>query len=261
MANNNLIKQSSALMFMALMASAIDLPIDCELCQPITDTYIEHHHSDDRQLYNLKYSLLGCSEQAQKIYDDALKKEPAITRDMIDIRNKLDIDFYGLGNTIKQAESVVSKLNRLAAQDKAEGIIKQDYEYMAMLGDLVRYTFMCQHDVLAGITKEIIKELTDKGYCITELDNKYLRNELAYKAIHINATAPNKQKIELQIHSPESMYLNVFTHELYEKARNLDDTNPDKPLLKEKIRLAYASLSIPADIETIQNIHLEEQIS
>lgn len=252
--NKRLLKQGSALLFMALMASVLDVPLADNINTPANDTGILHQEPP-KQLLGANYRLLGCSERAQQIYAQAIANEPAITRDMIAIRNKLDIDFYGLGNTLKQAASVLAKIERLAEQDKNTGLpVKPDYEYLSQLGDLVRYTFMCEHTTLATTTKAIIGELMDKSYRIDEVDNKYLRQDILYKAIHINATAPNGQKMEIQLHSPESMRLNVFTHKTYEQLRSAETSELDKQLLKEKIRLAYCTLPMPKDIEKIKNV-------
>lgn len=250
---NKLLKQSSALVFMALMASSADLAGTDAVAQLNSENYIVHQLEQETSLLGMQHRLMGCSAEACRIYDLAIAREPAITKDMIAIRDTLDIDFYGLGNTLKTAESVLDKIHRLAEKDLAQNIVKQDYEYVAILGDLVRYTFMCEHVNLTRQTLAILQELRERGYSIDEIDNKYLRRDIYYKAIHINATAPNAQKFEIQIHSPESMQLNVFTHKMYEKSRDVKTPALEKQMLREKIKLAYASLPLPEGIETIQN--------
>lgn len=251
--NKSLLKQGSALLFTALMATAMELPVDNSLTSDV-DHYIVHNYAKDNILLGDKFYLKGCSPQAEAIYNRAIASEPAITRAMISIRNKLKLDFYNLGNNIKQVDSVVAKLDRLRKADEAIGKAKPDYVYLASLGDLVRYTFMCEHAKLASETKAIIKELEARSITIDEIDNKYLRKDILYKAIHINATAPSGQKFEIQIHSPESMYCNVFTHKLYEEARSTATSDVDRALSKEKIKLAYSTLPMPKDIETITNV-------
>lgn len=121
------------------------------------------------------------------------------------------------------------------------------------MGDIVRYTQLCEHDKIANNTLKTIEILTEKGYDVIEIDNKYLDTVSDYKGVHINAISPEGQKFELQIHSEESMDVKNKIHPLYEEARNINTSKERSKELSQIMKNISSKLSRPKDIDNIKN--------
>ena len=203
----------------------------------------------------LDNKLVGYNQEAQAIYDMARYKSIGITEDMVEISKSLGVELQGLEHSVKTASSVISKIERKADKDVKNGIVpKKDFQYVADMGDLVRFTQVGKHDSMAANTLKTIAELKDRGYTIMEVDNKYLNKEGRYKAIHINAVSPDGQSFELQVHSDKSMEANNATHVLYEEWRNVSTSAERKAELFAEIKAIYDALPVPRGIENITGV-------
>lgn len=169
------------------------------------------------------HTIPGVDKKTQAAYDKARANEQEITRDLVSISDKTGAWMYGLDFSVKTGKSVASKIARKKEAAKAKGKpIPTDEEIVSGLGDLVRYTQMCDHDSIGTTAKKTLTALKEKGYTINEVDNKWTDETSYYKGFHINATSPNGQKIELQIHSPESMEVKEQLHPMFEVSREVD---------------------------------------
>lgn len=202
----------------------------------------------------LDNKLTGYAVEAQAIYDKARYNSIGITEDMVDISNGLGVELQGLENSVKTASSVINKIERKMDKDINNGeLVKKDSEYVADMGDLVRFTQIGQHDKMAENTIKTIEALEKRGYTINEVDNKYLNRDGRYKAIHINAVSPNGQTFEVQIHSDKSLEANKATHGMYEEWRNPETSQDRKAELFTEIKAVYDALPLPKDIEKVAN--------
>ena len=93
------------------------------------------------------------------------------------------------------------------------------------------------------------------GYNTTVLKNTWNSIENPYRGINTTVVAPNGQKFEVQYHTKESFDLkNGEMHELYEKARVIEDDESEEALVlrKEMFRLSK-TLTTPKDIERVKS--------
>lgn len=161
------------------------------------------------------HTIKNASEAAQKAYDEARAKEPQITKDMIEMcQGNGGQCMYGVNYSVKTGSSVAEKIER----KKSKYHDNSDEEIVKSMGDLVRYTEIVPHNNIAKASKSCVEQLQNKGYKVVEYDNKYQANS-NYKGIHIGAISPSGQKIELQVHSRESMAVKETIHPMYETAR------------------------------------------
>ena len=75
-----------------------------------------------------------------------------------------------------------------------------------------------------------------------------------YKGINVVLESPDKQKFELQFHTPESFKLkDGELHELYEKWRVIEDKSSGEAIrLSKMMKELSGSLKIPKNIDKIR---------
>lgn len=191
--------------------------------------------------------LIRASTKAQKAYNAARKAEPKITKDLINISKGLGMEMTGLKYSVKTASSVESKIKRKKPASES------DDKYIRRMGDLVRYTQMGKHSDLGTNTVKTMNALKENGYKVTKVDNKYLDKNSDYKGIHLDVVSPTGQKLELQIHSKESMDVKNKLHPIYEKSRMMPKDSPKRLELENQMRAISATLPMPKGIENVKN--------
>ena len=191
--------------------------------------------------------LKNSSKEIQEIYDRNRKNEKIITPVMNDIAKSLGSEMYGLEFSVKTASSVEDKIARKMQLGLTA---KQAIESM---GDIVRYTQLCDHNKIAENAVKTIELLTKKGYDVIEVDNKYLEKDSDYKGLHINVISPEGQKFELQIHSDKSIKVKDKIHKLYEDYRKVDTPPKRKKELQKIMKEISSEIPNPKGIESIKN--------
>lgn len=194
-------------------------------------------------------TLKNSSEEAQKAYDKARESEAQITHDLVGIASQSGTEMYGLDYSVKTAKSVEEKIGRKNEQYAKIGIKKSDAETVREMGDLVRYTQLCDHDKIADTAKATLSSLRSKGYEITEVDNKWMDKGSTYKGLHIAAKDKRGQTFELQIHSPESMMVKEQNHVQYEVSRKPETSPYVKRRLEEEMANRSAGMRIPKGMD------------
>ncbi len=188
------------------------------------------------------------SPAVQAIYDRARENERKITPDMEAIAKKLGTEMYGLEFSVKTASSLERKIDKKMLERTFT-----EEEVMENMGDIVRYTQMCKHDKIAENALKTVELLRQKGYDISEIDNKYLKTSTPYKGVHINALSPDGQKFELQMHSKESMAVKESIHPIYEEARKTTISPQLRKELEKQMQMISSKLPKPKGIESVQN--------
>lgn len=192
------------------------------------------------------------SPAAQKAYDFARSQEQKITDSMRAVSESIGCYMEGLPFSVKTASSVLSKIERKKKSAKDRGIEITDEEIVDSMGDIVRYTEICNHDDIAEATKATIDRLEDDGITISKIENKWLDSN-AYNGVHLDCVSKDGQKFELQIHSPESMDVKNKLHVLYEEARSVDTPPARKAELEDQMMEISKTLPRPKNIDSIQN--------
>jgi phage-related protein (TIGR01555 family) len=191
--------------------------------------------------------LKNYSKEIQKKYDKSRRNEKEITPVMNEIASELGVKMYGLEYSVKTASSVEDKIQR----NMKKGLTDQDA--IDSMNDIVRYTQLCEHNKIAENTLKTVELLSEKGYDVTDIDNKYLDPNSDYKGVHINAFSPDGQSFELQIHSKQSMDVKNSIHSLYEESRNVKTNEERRKELRKIMKEISLKVPNPKGIESVKN--------
>lgn len=165
--------------------------------------------------------------KADKMLSKAKSVEPKITSDLKIVMSNSNSRLVGLDYKIKSLSSLSRKL---------------DNEPDANMRDIVRYTALLKPDNMVSKYAEIMENIGQKGYNISEVKNYWLDPNNPYNGINTNIKTPEGYEFELQFHTKESFDLKDGPlHELYEKQRVLDKFNDFEAY--EKLNLDMYNLS------------------
>lgn len=193
----------------------------------------------------------GASAKTQEIYDNARANEKLITPVMTEIAAELGCEMTGLEYSVKTASSVADKLERKVAGGMTEA------EAISKMNDLVRYTQLGAHNDLVANAVSTKGMLEAKGFEVTEVDNKWLKQDAVYKGIHMTVKSPEGQSFELQFHSSESMAVKNENHKMYEESRKVGTSDDRRAELEAKMKSNTSSMPNPAGAERLQNYRKE----
>ena len=179
-----------------------------------------------------------------KRYDDDYEKykssEPKITADMQEVSTLSKMPLKGLEHRFKEKESYDRKV-----RDKRIGADRED-----SIGDAVRYTFEHPMENAAGAIKNNLKMLSDKGYKIKKIDNKW-KDGGAYNGINVDIVSPDGVPMEVQYITEFNSRIKDKMHAYYDLAR--DETVPEniQKLAKQKMGEIAKQWNRPANIEEV----------
>ena len=193
-----------------------------------------------------EYGILKAQYKGMSYYENAVNNEPLITSSVKSTAKSVKMNTYGLEYRLKTKDSYLRKIR---AEYKPDG---NTYE----VKDIIRYTLGTENpDILVERINAAIDEFAEMGYNTTVLKNTWNSIENPYRGINTTVVAPNGQKFEVQYHTKESFDLkNGEMHELYEKARVIEDDESEEALVlrKEMFRLSK-TLTTPKDIERVKS--------
>ncbi|MBO4847151.1 MAG: hypothetical protein J5525_12775 [Lachnospiraceae bacterium] len=194
--------------------------------------------------------------QFQFDYNAIRLSEPLITNDLLSISDSLGTSWSGLEYAVKTASSVDDKLERESNRNKDE-----DVNISNNVKDTIRYTQICKHDDIAGVAKDTIEKLQEKGYFLKNINNYYSRPfpNTGYKGLHLNFISPSGQAFELQVHSNESFQAKQEGHELYEKMRAISTPITEKQALAPRINQIHSAVPNPPDINEIKHFDAKKK--
>ena len=105
--------------------------------------------------------------EGQMPYNQIRFLEPLVTLGVKHAASKLGTSFAGLEYAAKTGSSVSDKLTR--GMSDAD-IDKLDVESELLeMKDLIRYTELCDHDNIADVTRQTIREMENQGYVLTTM--------------------------------------------------------------------------------------------
>ena len=199
----------------------------------------------------------GISKSAQAAYDKARESEAKITPKLQEIADGLSCEMRGLEYSVKTASSTRDKIERKRhdALNSSEAM-PSDEEIVNGMWDLVRYTAVSPHDEMAGAARKFVEKLTEQGYTVTDLENKWL-DANPYNGIHLGVVSSEGQKFELQIHSNESLAVKDKLHPLYEERRKVTTSEQRKAELDAEMMNLSKSMKRPKGIDDLENFRKE----
>ena len=182
--------------------------------------------------------------EAEKRADSLLAKasdvETKITEDLKEIVKQVGCDLVGLEYRIKTKKSLTRKI-----------LLKPS----AKMRDVIRYTSVSDPEQLVHDYFEIVDQLKEKGYTVSEVKNTWTNPYSPYKGINTNVLTPSGYEFEIQYHTPESFELkNGKLHDLYEEQRKIKDTKSKRYIeLQDEMVSLSSNLIVPFKINEVKS--------
>lgn len=191
-----------------------------------------------------EYGVLKAQVKGMGYYNQAVSKEPAITRFITETASATGMKPVGLQYRLKGKDSFLRKIRSNYDSGGNEYEIK----------DILRYTYTASPQDLTEKTLKSIEALRNKGYNTIEIKNTWVNKNNPYKGINTTVISPVGQKFELQYHTPESFALkDGKLHELYEKQRMIVDDESDEFIrLQREMQELSKVLTVPDGIEKVK---------
>ena len=192
-----------------------------------------------------------CIRIAEKVYADAERHEPEISRDLIESVSSVNGKMYGLDFRMKQVTSMAGKIGSDARED---GISYS--EAGDNIKDAVRYTMIMNKDSFVKDYNNIKTMLENKGYKEVRLKNFYQMYEdgkSQQKAIQCVYQTKDGYVFELQFHTNNSQGAKELNHPLYEEWRKSSTDPKRKDELDKKMKNIGIYVENPKDILTIKS--------
>ena len=190
--------------------------------------------------------------EAEQWYLTAKATEPAITRTMQNAAARIGCSMSGLEYSVKEASHVEEKIETrlMEARSLKESATVDDV--LKDINDLVRYTYICEHEQIANATNNAIAALRQEGYQCYLLKNRYAEphRTTGYKDILIGFVSPYGQTCELQIHSAISLAVKDEGHEAYKILSNNRDPARREELIQH-VREVHSKNPDPPGIHKI----------
>jgi len=200
----------------------------------------------------------GCTKEvadkvsgiAKSIFEESLKKEPQITKDLVNIVKSLGGSMYGLDFRLKQGTSLGRKI-ATDAKEFGGNIAKAANN----IKDNIRYTALFSTNKFTNSYRKVKKELEDKGYIELRCKNFYLRytqGNSQQKSIQCVYKSPSGVVFELQFHTPESQVIKEVNHPMYEKFRDSSLSGEDRGVLNYRMINMSNEVPDPQDVLSIE---------
>lgn len=192
-----------------------------------------------------EYGILKAQNKGMTYYEKAVENEPLITSSVKGVAKQSDLETYGLEHRLKTKDSYLRKIR---SEYNPDG---NTYE----VKDIIRYTLGTKNpDELTDKIGIAIDSFTGAGYNTVVVKNSWYSKKNPYRGINTTIVAPNGQKFEVQYHTKESFDLkNGKMHELYERARLLDDDSVELIELRKEMFALSKELHIPKGIERVKS--------
>lgn len=177
-------------------------------------------------------------------YNRIVKKEPEITKKVLNAAIEAGMDMAGTECRIKSRKSYFKKIRR------KRGPKASCYE----VKDILRYTYTASGEELVEKISKVIELYKDSGYNTVEIKNYWLDRQNPYNGINTTMRSPDGLTFELQYHTPESFEIkNGKMHELYEKQRPMRDISSREYIeLGDRMFELSDSMEIPKGIEKVK---------
>lgn len=184
-------------------------------------------------------------------YQQAVKIEPEITKDMSAIISSVNGKVAGLEYRLKSMDS----LKRKVETEVLAGISEQ--QAIESIKDVIRYTALFSPEHFVEQYKQMQVALEKQGYKTIVVKNTWQENAV-YKGINTFITTLVEKDnfiFEMQYHTKESFELkNGTLHQLYERFRDPNTAQVEKEQLYIEMQKLSAKLDTPKDIQQIQGV-------
>ena len=217
----------------------------------------------DKFKYAYQKSLKGgyrIDTTTKKLLDDAIKNEPQITKDLLDLISKTngEIDYEvkigdktltALDFRLKEYNSLRRKVISEFVEGKPLGFIETH------LYDSVRFTDLIDDMFFTNEYFEVKSQLENLGYEFVRVKNTIGDTTEKYRGINVVVESPSGYKFELQFHTPQSLDIKNRNHILYELERKDTTSFEEKIKLSKQMLLNSQELNYIPDCETIESFN------
>lgn len=163
------------------------------------------------------------------------QQEPAATRMMVDLADGLGAQLDGLSHRMKAEQSLGRKIENEYENPPFNGDLKKCAESMS---DVVRYTMKTTNENYTDMAEATIKKFESEGW--NARVKNYWEAGQPYRGMNVALTSPDGLKVELQLHTPQSLYVKHKTHPLYEAYRVETDNKKRRQLFDRMLKVTDA---------------------
>jgi hypothetical protein len=160
----------------------------------------------------------GSNAQVKKITkalrDRVGQLEPAVSRQMIDLAGEYGAKMDGLAYRLKAEKSLGRKIENEAKGEEFDGNVQAAADSMS---DVVRYTMKTTNERYTDTLKGVVDHFEGEGW--NARVKNYWQEGQPYRGVNVALTSPEGLKVELQFHTPQSLYVKHKTHPIYEQYR------------------------------------------
>lgn len=179
----------------------------------------------------------------------AMEGEPTITTRIQAVADRQSIALVGLGQRIKQFDSLAQKMVTL----RAEGSTVP--EALDKINDIVRYRLVIPDHRYSAAVETVANRLQGQGQYLYSDWNAWASGR--YKGINLTWQTEDRVKFEIQFHTERSYYACTATHDAYKQMKSPTRGQIDRRSDQAEIARAFSRVPDPDGVE---GIHLPESI-
>jgi hypothetical protein len=182
-------------------------------------------------------------EESLRLLTKAASVEPDVTRELVSAVGAVAAP-YQLVHRVKSPQSLARKLKTMA---------KYNHRSSWSPEDVLRYTAAVKHpDELTKAAVQAIDRLKDQGWQMSAAQHSYVDGS-RYKGLHTFLDS-HGERIELQVHSSESILVKEQTTPLYEIERDREQERAARDKARRECIALSAQLTQPMGIDELKEL-------
>lgn len=212
------------------------------------------HHGIQGQKWGVKNGPpypLGSGKLANKIYQEAVKAEPQITKDVTFAANLSGSRMHGLEHKLKTKQSIARKIE---TDSEEKGITV--FEAASNIKDAVRYTTIADDNNFVSSYEKTKKQLEADGYTETRCKNYfdlYRQGKVKHKSVQSVYKNKDGYSFEIQFHTPSSQAAKDKKVPIYEERRKTGLSRERQIELEKQMEKLAEEVTEPKDISKIKS--------
>ena len=213
-----------------------------------------YHHGIKGQKWGVRNGPpypLGSEKLANKVYLEAKKQEPKISKDLLQISKNNGYKMYGLNNKLKTKESIQRKIDSDSIKDRLSS-----FKSAKKINDAVRYTFIFDNNNFVKDYYDIKINLENLGYKEQRCKNYfslYKEGKAKHKQVTSVFETKDGYKFEIQFQTPESQNAKDKKTPLYEERRKNNISLDRQKYLESEMEKLAENVPYPKDISKIKS--------
>jgi hypothetical protein len=153
----------------------------------------------------------------------------------------------GLAFRLKSEDSLARKIAKTAA---AKGMTAE--QAAQAISDALRYTIVADAKGYSRAASKVVRALRDAGYTV-RVKNYWVEAANPYQGVNLALVDPRGQRLELQLHTPESLRAKGGEmHKLYESRRQLPDGDQRAIEMDAAMSRISKAIPIPDGVEAVK---------